>query len=737
MDYILYFFRFLYRIRWWLLIGTAIITLAVIFATRNMSRTYNVEATIYTGVVSGYTIEGGGSTDWAATNNAIDNLINIMRAESTLKRVSYRLYARNMINGNLEKDNQYLTAASFREIYNRTKNNKDGKTLLALIDKNSELETVKNMEKYERPTPDNFIYGLFYWNHWHYSYNALKNIKISRKGSSDLLLISYSSGDPGIAFNTIDILMEEFVNEYRLIRYGETDKVIEYFKGELDRIGHELKNAEDSLTQYNIEKRIINYYDETKEIASINKEFELRELGILSTYSSSKAVLEELERQLDTNLAQLRTNAQFVNELNRVSSLTGRITQLESFSMGSNEDKTSEIQEYKRLLEKSSKSLSEISNQYVDNQHTKEGINSRNILNEWLTQILLFEKAKAELEIIQKSRQDLNDKYVFFAPVGSTIKRKERNISFTEQNYLSVLNSYNAALMRKKNLEMTSATIKVLNPPAFPISPEPTGRKRIVIMAFAIGLLFILGFFILIEVLDQTLRDKVRAERITGIKVLGAFPAKSRLKYRSFNDTYSHIATKHLSNIVLSFLTKAEDEVPNKKQIRIVNFLSTEAQDGKTYLSNQLEKYWESIGMKVRKLSWEIDFDVNSPTYLLSESITDLYKPGDENILIVEYPNLKENSIPNKLLEEADLNLMVARADRAWKASDKLTLKNINEQITKPVYLYLNSTSLEVTENFTGMLPPYTYLRKLGYRLSQLGLTEQPYRGFEDNRGND
>jgi len=106
MDYILYFFRFLYRIRWWLLIGTTIITLAVIFATRNMSKTYNVEATIYTGIVSGYSIEGDGSTDWAATSNAIDNLINIMRAESTLKRVSYRLYARNMINGNLDKDNQ-------------------------------------------------------------------------------------------------------------------------------------------------------------------------------------------------------------------------------------------------------------------------------------------------------------------------------------------------------------------------------------------------------------------------------------------------------------------------------------------------------------------------------------------------------------------------------------------------------------------------------------------------------
>jgi hypothetical protein len=70
---------------------------------------------------------------------------------------------------------------------------------------------------------------------------------VERKGASDLLKVSYSSDDPGIAYNTLDILMTEFVNEYRNIRYGETDKVIEYFKGELSRIGHDLRMAEDSL----------------------------------------------------------------------------------------------------------------------------------------------------------------------------------------------------------------------------------------------------------------------------------------------------------------------------------------------------------------------------------------------------------------------------------------------------------------------------------------------------------
>jgi len=686
-----------------------------------MQRTYNVEATLYTGVVSGYTIEGSGTTDWAATNNAIDNLINIIRAESTLKRVSYRLYARNMINGNLEKDNQFLTAASFREIYNRTKGNKDGKNLLALIDKNSEEETVRNMRRYERPTPDNFVYGLFYWNHWHYSYEALKRITVTRKGNSDLLQVSYSSADPGIAFNTIDILMEEFVNEYKAIRYGETDKVIEYFRQELARVGRELRIAEDSLTQYNIEKRVINYYDETKEIAAINKEFELREQDILLAYNSSKAALDELEKQLDINVQQLRNNAQFVNSLNQVSALTSRISELESFTSNASETENQRLSDYRAQLKVATESLEKFSDRYVEHLHTKEGIAKSSIVEQWLEQILVYEKAKAELDVIHRSRQDLNDKYVFFAPVGSTIKRKERLISFTEQNYLTTLKSYNDALMRKKNLEMTSATLKVLNPPAFPIAPEPTNRRRIVMIAFAASILFILAFFLLVELLDHTLRDKMRAERITGGKVLGAFPGKARLKYKNFNKDYISIATKFLSSSILGFFNDKKENYPY-----IVNFLSTEPGDGKSYLSENLLEHWNSMGMKVRKISWETDFDVNDSKYLLAESVSDISPLTNEDVLIVEYPSLKDNNIPNKLLEEANLNLLVARADRSWKESDKLIYEKLKTQVGKvPLYFYLNKTGRETAEEFTGMLPPYTYLRRLGYKFSQLGLTER------------
>ena len=100
---------------------------------------------------------------------------------------------------------------------------------------------------------------------------------------------------------------------------------------------------------------------------------------------------------------------------------------------------------------------------------------------------------------MQRSRSDLNAKYTHFAPVGTTIKRKERTISFTEQNYLTNLKSYNDALLRKKNLEMTAAILKVLNPPAYPINEEVASRKKIVMMAAAGSFIFFVALFLLIE----------------------------------------------------------------------------------------------------------------------------------------------------------------------------------------------------------------------------------------------
>ncbi|MBS1308064.1 MAG: hypothetical protein HP038_08725 [Bacteroides sp.] len=717
MDYILYIFRALYRKMWWIILGTALVTGLVIYKTKGMRGGYNVESTLYTGVVSGYSIEeNNAGVNWAIAQNAIDNLIHIIESESTLKRVSMRLFARVLVKGSPDRDQNEITAASYNYTYNHMKNSKHGKELVALIDRSSEDKTMENFMKYEKPDADNYIYGLFYYQHPYYSYGTLKRILVTRLGNSDLLKISYSSGDPGITYNTLEILMKEFVNEYRVLRYGETDKVIEYFKSELNRIGGELARHEDDLTKYNVDNRIINYYDETKEIAAINKEFELREQDVLFAYNSSKAMVEELERQMDENTRQVITNLNLVDKLREASDLTGKITEMETVS---NTDTGSDqrLEEYRGDLVKTRKELSDISNQYISGKYTKSGIAKNNIVEQWLDQTLLFEKAKAELSIIQKSRSDLNGKYVFYAPVGTTIKRKERVINFSERNYLTTLQSYNEALMRKKNLEMTSAALKVLNPPAYPLSPGASNRKKIVIMTCVATFLLLLAFFLLVEFIDRTLRDSIRARKLTGCQILGDFPYSRRST--PYSQIYERDSTRYLSNSIFRFFTDRKKGEPY-----ILNLLSVCPGSGKTYIGEHLEEYWKSIGINVRRISAGTDFNADSSQYLLATGINEIYTPGNEDVLIVEHPELRQINIPTPLLRNAHINLMVVSATYGWKSIDRILLRKLEAQIEGKPYLCLNRAPRYDLENFTGMLPPYTQLRKLIYRLSQLALTE-------------
>lgn len=715
MEYILYIGKFLYRIRWWLILGTLAIALLAVFATKRLTKNYEVDCTVYTGVISGYTIVGDGTKDYAVAQNAIDNLINIIKSEGTLQKVCLRLYARCLINGNPQRDNTYIKANNYRMIYNHVKGSPQGDYILSLIDKKNEDLTVQRFQQYFSSNKSNYLYGLFYYNMPHFCHTDLQKVKVEREGNSDLLHLSYADSDPGIAYNTLLIISSEFVNEYRTIRYGETDKVIEYFKQQLDITGKDLHLQENDLTDYNISKRIINYTDETKEIAAINKEFELRYQDALMGYQSAQAALKELEGQMSSNEKQYLTNMEFMNKLREVSNLQYKVSENELLQNSSDASSTNKL---KNNLSKAKDELSNISDKYIKHKYTKEGIAKDDIVGDWLQELLTLEKSKADLRVMNKARSELSDKYVFFAPVGSTIKRKERGINFTEANYLSLLKSYDDALMRKKNLEMTSATLKVLNPPAFPLSPIGGMRKKIVMGVLIGGFLFILGFFLIIELLDQTLRDSVRARRITGGKILGAFPNKSTFKFGDYNSICNNMATRYLSSCILRFFN-------NKANPYIVNLISTEQNAGKTYIAEQLQRYWEGIGLKVKTISNDTDFHAESKEFLMATNISDMYSRGDENILIVEYPNLRDYSIPSPLLQQANINLLIARADHGWKANDKIIFNSLKDQVaTTPLYIYLNRASRDEVQNYTGMLPPYTIGRRLMYRFSQLAITE-------------
>ncbi len=729
MDNFLYLLRFFYRIRLWIIICPLLMAYYVYNKYDGVHGNYSCSSTVYTGVINS-SLGGSNSKEEAERQRA--NLLKIMSAKSTLKRVSFRLFARVMIFGSPDKDTKACTAASYNDIYNRCKWHKD---LLAVIDKTSESQTVKNLYKYEKQDKNNFVYGLFNYYHPHYSYSALQKIIITPIDKTDLVDISYENNDAAIVYNTLEILLEEFVNEYKEIRYGETDNVIQFFYGEFSRVANELANAEDSLTTYQVNNKIINYLEETRAMSILNSDVNVISMRNTIDIETAKSKLILLESKLQGKLDQIKSNRKFIQLLKESSNLSSKISQLEPFSQsasGKKENKDSiQLVGYKEQLEATNSKLFNITHDLAESRQTKDGVAQESVVSNWLeTKLQLLAAEQAKISIDSKI-DSIENQYLRFAPIGSTINRKERSIKFKEQNYLEFLDAYNTAILRKKNLEMTAATIRVLNPPTLPLTPESIGRKNLVITAFIITLMLVIAFFFLIEIFDRTLRDTVRTKKLTGLDIICAFPGNTNFRKRKYNEVCREIAAKQLSTHILQYFDYRKNDTPY-----IIGLLSTEQQDGKTTIAEYLKTYWERLGISVKHLNWEHDFNALSKNYLLAEKLEDIYSISDENILIIEHPNISQYNVRSQLLTLSNVNLFVARATRAWKNTDELYMKELKElNRDTPLLAILNKTHRSETEKFTGMLPPFSWFSRVLYKFGQLGLTasEQNEKEFKPN----
>ena len=719
MDLFRYLVRFLYKIRWYLVILPMIALVVAWFLTRNMERIYDSNTTIYTGMITGYNIEGGTGTAGGNAQTNITNLILIITTDNTIHEVALRLFARCMMYGNPNKDNNYISAEHFRQL-----NATIPPDVKALINHNSEAQTYAKLKAYEKPTQDNFLFGLLNYHPYFGIDNITSRLKVMQLPGSDIIDIGYSANDAGIVFNTLDILNDVFANQYQQLRYGETNNVIKFFEREVARLYKVLTNAEDDLIRYNISKRIINYGEQTKQLTILEMQQQNFRNDQLLNYTTSKALLDYLERQLGNRTQVIRSNKEFTNQVRDISRIQSRISNLRLMSSESgaqNNESQEELARAQRDLQHATGRVTQLTKDIEASTYSTEtGIKANDMLGKWLEQLLLLEKTKAEMTATDIMKNNLDKQYLFYAPIGATLTRKDRHIGFIEGNYMEMLKALNAARLRQKNLQMTTATLRVLNPPMFPLNAQPTNRLMILLGAFMLTFMLTALWFMIIEMLDRTLRDRMRSERITKIPVMGCFPKESNLRYRRFNKTISDMALKQLSKALLPHFKEGQQNV--------LNLISTDFGNGKSFLSQELENYWISIGLQVRRLTYDEDFLAEDSKFIMAKDIKDLCPDIlPDEIAIIEYPDLNENSISPALLNMGTVNLMVTRANRTWKDIDQKALKEVqamlDEEHKNTLFMYLTEAGRYAVEEFVGQLPPYTKFNNFVYRLSQLGLT--------------
>jgi len=460
----------------------------IMILTKDQPKNYNTKSIIYTGIASGYSIESGDNTrvDHFATNNAFDNLLNIIESRKTINEVGLRLFVQNIMLQ--ETDANYLSVTSYNELLKITPQD-----VIDLIDNNDFEKSLLNVKDYMNKDDNNFVYELIYLHHNHYSYEAISKIKVNRIANSDLIELSFESDDPGICKQTLSILNSVFIKNFVSLKENQTDQVVKYFKMQLSESENRLQKAEELLLKFNENNSIINYDEQTKYIAAQHEKFEIEKQRVRLNHDAAKSIIEKLEKELGSQNQLKVYNRQILKLREELSKTATEKSLYETIYLSDTTNNEEFNEQYSEVLIDYGVLKQELK-QAVDSiyefENSLEVLPSSTLAQDWFENVIKFEENKAKLITLENRAQEFDSIYAIYAPLGATLKRIERQINISEQEYLSLLHSLSLAKLKQQNLEFTSQ-IKILDEPFFPISPLPSKRKILIALAGIIGFIIV------------------------------------------------------------------------------------------------------------------------------------------------------------------------------------------------------------------------------------------------------
>jgi len=706
---LLEFIRILFR-NWKLLVLFPLLTAGVVFfLTRNTKKEYVSNTQVYTGIASGYGITSGENdrVDYFAVNNAFDNLMATIKSRESIEEVGMRLLAKHL----LVKKPSYKELSD--ENFNKIKEVIPEKLRQQLTVKESEDLTYFKIESFKKAKENNEIVQLLNTPGSIYSLDVISaNMSALRKQSSDMIEISYKSNDPAVCQQTLQFIVDVVISRYKGIKGAETNNVVKYFEDQLREAALRLRQSEDRLRDYSSENKIINYYEQAKFVAESKENVTADKQKQEELLDASRAALSKVEQKIEMKKNILEVNAKLSKLREQLSDVTFKIANAELY----NEDKEL-LSSYLNTSEKIKNQIKdEVESQYKWN-NTPEGLPRANLLNEWLGNYLAVDENTAKLKVIMKRLDSFDAIYKELAPVGSNLKRIEREVDVNEKEYLSVLHGLNMAKLRQQSLEMSN-NLSITDFPFLPLKPQPSKRLILVIMAFVATFILTMAILIGKALLGKTVQSTGRAEKFTGLKFLSAFP-----NYASVDKMVivEDLNTSILSHFKSNFVVKHKEAFSKSKEPVIITISSIKKGEGKSYITQMLSEKFSDQNNSVLYLKYEDDSSETIPgiTYKSythndafknakssSEWLNSLGKDTSSySIIFIELEELSKFSVPDTLLNGVTANLFVLSAERVWSESDSRTLNLFSNLTSVKPLIILNRADIDRLEAIIGEIP--------------------------------
>jgi len=550
----------------------------------------------------------------------------------------------------------------------------------------------------------------------------LAALTANRKASSDMIEMSVKTNDPGVALNMLNFLIETFTHRYKSIKGSETNNVVRYFEEQLKMSFNSLQNSENKLRDFGIDNKIINYNEQSKFVAESKEDLSTDYYKEKMKFEAANSAIKRIEEKMANYSEVLKTNDDLIKVRQEISQLNINIANAKAYKMNTNQIRNMES-ELDILKEK----IKDKAREYYNFNNNIEWIPQEDLLNEWLAKVVELEESRGRLVVFENRIKQYDGIYSQFAPLGSTITQMDREININEKEYLTILHGLSLAKLRQQNLEMSN-NLKTVDTPFFPITPLPSKRGLLIVVAFLVGFIVLLGTYITGELTNSSVRTPERVESQIGLPLLSALPDLEINSGKIVNmDEMSNDLVQRIINSIFIELKKKN----TKAERHVITILSTKTGEGKTYISQLVASKLAQIKNDVILLNPSTSskhalksFQKPNPDLQIkeykvidklvdAESITDLIEASNNNPLeegkhsfvIIELPSLNKYPVPIEILDKSDVSILIVHANKSWTASDARILKEFETVKQNQTKVILNRVVPDLLEGIYGEIP--------------------------------
>ena len=690
------FLRLLKQHALWFILIPVLTAGSVYYFTKDDPRVFKSQATLYTGLASGYSLlsdQQAGFIDHSAA--AFENLLTTLNSKETLRQIGVSLLTRHLP---LDKpDGKILSQPAFQELRLYIPEN-----LRLSLTKNADEATLHaRIDSLSRTATDNPVQFVLMKSYAYCSIAMIgKKLKATRRSPSDMLDLEYESYDPAVAQQTLSNAITILNKRYTTLKTAETNSVVSYYEEQTKASKKRLDDAENKLRAFSVQHKLLNFEEESKNVAASRELFSGDYNKELMTNKAAKASMDALNKRLGQLGPLLLANGDLKAKQSDLTDAQNQLVNAQAYGQPQNV-----VTRLQNRVEQASEALKVTARNYTAAESTPESIPQRTLLNEWLEKVIDFEESSARLEVYKSRMGEYQAKTEEYSPLESELRQLNRDLTQAEKDHIGSVHYLNQAITHRQDISVEGA-LTILDAPNFPYDAQ-SKRWLFIALGFGIGLFIALLLTAIRFWIDRRISSPEQAESLIGRPVAAVFPTVRKFTIDSKAGRTALSMFEQLCNAINFEIIKTTATKPYPP---LITLFSVRSKQGKTWVANSLGRMYAEAGQQVaycyprlndeqQKVEQEgVTFfpytrrsdlmNVTEIDYLFDEETK--FDASQYDRIILEIPALISSPIPVYLIDQSTVSILVTDVNSIWARTERKVLEMYLKIATHTVVTVLN-----------------------------------------------